>query len=325
MKLYDPISEYSVISEVFRICGANANNYKIKEIIARVNDALDRYCHIAFRADGEHSFDDINQTSAPIDTQNIVSGTNQYKFSDFTEKILNLVKLTVLNADAVEIELIPERIENLSDSFTQVYNSTNTGTPTHYLKYGDYIYLRPYPDYSESNGLRAYFNRPAMKSEPVAVTIANGADADFTAVAHGLAEDDTILLLSDGTLPTGATADTIYHLVATVAADTFNVATNKGGTSLTTSSAGSGVHSFIETSSTPGIPSIHHSYLARHASLPFLIEKDINRAKSIMKLIGSDNPRDPYYGGDELAIKRHFSSRSKDIRNIIKPRITPFR
>jgi len=325
MKLYNSISSDAVIQEMDRICGSNATSYQILAKIARANSALDRYLHLAFGADERWNFDDINESSPPIDAQNIVSGTNRYKFSDFTEKILQLMKLTVLNDDGNEVELIPETMDDLPNTFLETYKSTITGTPSHYIKYGDFIYLRPYPDYSETDGLRAYFNRPASKYEPVAVTISNASPGVLTATAHGLVADDVILLISDGTLPTGLTANTVYYVVETVATDTFSVALTKGGTAINTSDAGSGVHSFVELSKTPGIPEIHHPYLARHASLPFLIEKSLPQVNQIKKLIGSDNPQDPYYGGDELAIVKHFARRSKDTRNILTGRKRRFR
>ena len=151
-----------IVSTVLDKAGATSITvYPLKRITRNFNSALDLYLGWAFEAQGEHSFDDINETSAPIDTQDLESGINEYKFSAFTETILNLIKLTVLNSDGTEIELIPERLENLTDAFLQIYKSSNTGTPDHYIKYGDFIYLRPYPDYSETKGLRAYFNRPA--------------------------------------------------------------------------------------------------------------------------------------------------------------------
>jgi len=325
MKLYDSISRDSVIHEVFRICGANENNYSIRDVVARVNSALDRYLHLAFGADGRWPFDDINETSPPIDTQDIVSGTNRYKFSDFTEKILHLIKLTVLNADAVETKLIPERIENLSDSFLQIYKSTITGTPSHYLKYGDFIYLRPYPDYNETGGLRAYFNRPASKFEFATCTISQASPAVVGITAHGLLANDTVMFETDGALPTGLSVDTVYWVVATVSANAFSVAATLGGTAINTTAAGSGIHYYVETSKVPGIPTIHHPYLARHAALPFLIEKSLPQVNQIKKLIGSNNPRDPFYGGDELAIIKFFARRSKDVRNIITMRRKLFR
>lgn len=307
MKLYDLISKDSVISEVFRICGANANTYSLRDVIARVNSALDRYLHLAFQADGRHSFDDINEASAPIDTQNIVSGTNSYKFSDFTEKILYLFKLTVLNADAEESKLIPEDFNNLTDSFLQIYDTAITGVPYRYTKYGDFVYLRPTPDYSEASGLRAYFNRPASKFDFSTFTVTIAAPGVLTATAHGLAIGDTVMLETDGALPTGLSVDTVYYVVATVAANTFSLALTLGGTAITTSGSQSGIHYFVETSKVPGIPVVHHPYLAKHASLPFLIEKSLPQMGAVAAQINMD----------EKAIIEFFSHRNKDEKNII--------
>jgi len=315
MKLYDPITKDSIVHEVFRNCGANANTYTIRDIIARVNSALDRFCHLAFQVDGRWSFDDINESSAPIDTQNIVSGINEYKFSDFTEKIINLIKLTVLDGDAVEQSLTVESMDSLSQPFTELYDSSNTGTPTHYLKYGDFIYLRPYPDYSEANGLRVYFNRPASKFDFNTFTVTIAAPGVLTLAAHGLAINDTVMLETDGALPTGLSVDTVYYVVATVATNTFSLALTKGGTAITTSGSQSGIHYLVETSKSPGIPEIYQPYLARYASLPYLVEKSLPQVNAVAQQIQLD----------ELAIKDYFANRDKDVRNIIKPKITPFR
>lgn len=326
MEFYNSISTDAIAQEIDRICSSSANTYPVKNKIARVNSALDRYLHLAFQADSRWNFDDITETSPPIDTQSIVSGTNRYKISAFTETLLSLIRLEVLNSAGTGLPLIPETMDDLSgsvnnetgringsssDTFQERYVNADSGTPTHYIKYGGFIYLRPTPDYSETDGLLAYFNRPAAKAEPVAVTISNASPGVLTATAHGLSAGDTILLLSDGTLPTGLSADTVYYVVATVATDTFSVAANKGGTAINTSSAGSGVHSFIKTSYTPGVPVIHHPYLARHASLPYLIEKTAPQAQSIAQQIQQD----------EIAISTYFATRDKDTRKQLIPNI----
>lgn len=270
MKLYDPISEDSILHRMDRKCGSTANTQSLRAKLARVNSALDRYLHLAFKADGRHSFDDINHATAPIDTQNIVSGTNSYKFSDFSEKILYLMKLTILNSSAVESKLIPENFNNLNDSFLQIYDTDITGVPYRYTKYGDFIYLRPTPNYSEASGLRVYFNRPASKFDFDTFTVTIAAPGVFTLAAHGFAINDTVMLETDGALPTGLAVDTVYYVVATVATNTFSVSATKGGTAITTSGSQSGVHYLTEMSKVPGIPENHHSWLADYASWDFL-------------------------------------------------------
>jgi len=323
MQLYNPITKDSIISEVWRICGANENNYTIRDIIARVNSALDRYLHLAFPADARWNFDDINKTSPPIGTQSIVSGTNRYKLSAFTETLLSLIRLEILDSAGAGLFLIPEKMDDLgkiysgntsgrvggisSNTFQELYVNASSGTPTHYIKYGDFIYLRPNPDYSETDGLLAYFNRPASKFEFLAATISNASPGVLTDVAHGLLADDTIMLETDGGLPTGLAVDTVYYVKEVLTANTLTLAATLGGTVINTSSAGSGIHYYVKTSKTPGIPVIHHSYLAQYASLPYLIEKNLDQMRTIASQIAI---------GEE-AIQEYFATRDKDT----KPRL----
>lgn len=314
MKLFDDISADSVVHEVFRICNANANTYPIRDIAARVNSALDRYLTLVFRVDGRWNFDDINESSPPIDTQSIVSGTNRYKFSAFTETLLSLIRLEILDADAKGLPLIPEIMDDISN-FQSLYIDAGSGTPTHYTKYGDFIYLRPNPDYSETNGLLAYFNRPASKFNFNAVTITNASPAVFTHVAHGLSVNDTVLLQTDGAdLPSGFSVDTIYYVSVLDTGDPddkFQLAATLGGSSINAGDAGTGIHYYVETSKVPGIPVIHHPYLARYASLPYLVEKSQENAGAVAQQIQTD----------EMAIEEYFANRDKDVPQRLIPNV----
>jgi len=161
MVFNDTSSEDAICQEIDRLCGSNTTSYTLKAKAARVNQALDRFFTLAFQADGRWSFDDINNANPPIDTQNIVSGTNKYKIGSFTEKIINILKLEVLDSAGNAVALIPERMQELNDSFGDTYKTSVQGTPSKYLKLGDFIYLRDTPNYNSSGGLKAYFNRPA--------------------------------------------------------------------------------------------------------------------------------------------------------------------
>jgi len=325
MKFYDTL-DFGLCQSIDQICGSNAATFPFKTKAARLNSALDKYFSIGFEASGLHPLDDSNQTSPPIETQNLVSGTNRYKFSAFTSEVLSLIKLEILDSDGQGVELIPESINDLGDSFQELYLDTaNVGTPSHYCKFGDFIYLRPFPNYSETAGLKAYFNRPASKFTFTRFTVTIAAPGVFSATAHGLVLNDIIMLETNGALPTGLSADTEYYVVETIAANTFSVSATQGGTAITTSGSQSGTHSFLKVSGKPGIPSIHHEYLARKASIPFLMEKKLPQLNGILKLVGSDNTRDPYYGGDELDIQRHFAHRNRDMKTQITFKQRPFR
>ena len=149
MKYSDSITEDGLAQEINRICGTTVNTYSFKSKAARLNAALDRYFSIGFEADGRWAFDDINQTSPPIDAQNLVSGTNRYKFGSFTEKIVDLIKLEVLDSSGKRRDLIPENTHDMglptmgnetgvltgvaANTFEQLYIQAPSGTPTHYM------------------------------------------------------------------------------------------------------------------------------------------------------------------------------------------------
>jgi hypothetical protein len=73
------------------------------------------------------------------------------------------------------------------------------------------------------------------------VTISNASPGVVTWNAHGLSNDDPVIFTTTGSLPTGLTAGRVYF-VRNQATNTFEVATAPGGTSINTSSAGSGTH-----------------------------------------------------------------------------------
>jgi hypothetical protein len=92
------------------------------------------------------------------------------------------VNVEILSSQAKGVYLIPETLENMgvgslapesgrigvinNRTFQKTYIDAGSGTPTHYCKLGDFIYLRPKPDYNETNGLKLYINRPASYMTP---------------------------------------------------------------------------------------------------------------------------------------------------------------
>lgn len=326
MQLSSTVND-GMVQTLDRLCASTTNMYSYKNKMADFNDALDWYCQLAFKSDGQWTFDDINQTSPPIDTQNLVSGTNRYKVSSFTEKILDLVKLEILDSASVGHILIPERIDSLGtnqsgmsyggvtsgvvgtfsgQSFQQMYLDAPSGLPTNYLKYGDFIYLRPKPNYSLTSALKAYFNRTALKFTFTTFTVTSASPAVFTAVAHGLVAGDTVILETDGALYTGLAVDTQYYVIsAGLTADAFELSASLGGSALNTSGSQSGTHCFLKTSTIPGIPLPHHMMLCRRAATSYLSYTNSFKLGDLPAKVARD----------EQDIKDYFSKRGKDIRS----------
>jgi hypothetical protein len=317
MKLYEPIFSDSIIDETLRICGLTTSAaYPNKSIIARVNAAMDKYWQLASNAAPKGTFDDENNTSLPVETQNIVSGTNYYKISSFTSNVYQILKLAVLDDNGIEHDLVREEFDNLND-FYETYTTDITGIPSRWIKMGDYIYLYPCPNYSETSGLRAYLNRELSKFNFVSFTVTQASPAVFTATGHGLAVNDALILETDGTLLTGLTADTVVYYVisAGLTADAFEVSTTIGGSAVNTTSTQTGNHKYIKVSKEPGIPVIHHPYLARMAALPFCVEKKLGQTNNLAQLIAQD----------EQGILDYWSHRDRDLSTIIQPEIRSYK
>lgn len=220
-----------LIQEVDRICKTDDTTYTLKDKTARINIGMDRFFTLAFQADGRWNFDDLNQTTAPLESINLVSGTEKYALDTFTSEIINVLRVEALdsNGDGIVLERLDrDRIQYES---LPEFNST-AGTPRWYDLSGKYIYLYPKPSYNSTNGLSLYFER---------------------------------------------------NKSAFVSTDTTKV---------------------------PGIPSIFHSYIARYASLPYLIENYLPSKNDIAGQIQID----------EAAILNHFSHREKGIAQKIGTR-----
>lgn len=156
------VNSQDCVTEILAICGATTNTYSLNDITRRFNSALDNYFDIALEADGPWPFDDFNQSSAAIVTQNLFSGTNSYKISSFDGSAIGVFGVTVLDSNGVIQKLTSENFTEIEVDFETNYSTANTGVPTHYTKFGDYLYLRNTPNYSINAGLRGYTERDPL-------------------------------------------------------------------------------------------------------------------------------------------------------------------
>lgn len=111
-----------------------------------------------------------------------------------------------------------------------------------------------------STGVLRWFNSPYHPSgRSKAVTITNASPAVLTWAGHDLEDGETVSLATSGALPAGLATETVYYVKsANQIAGTFEVAATLGGTSINTTSAGSGTHAVILSSG------VHTGYVYRH-------------------------------------------------------------
>ena len=307
MKFYDTITKNTINDKANRIAGTTDEVYLIRDKLADVNAALDEYCFLAMESAPQGTFDDTNNTQAPVETQDLADGTNAYKLTDFSSNVLGINKVSILTADAVEIDLIFVDFDDVHD-FLESFSTTagDRSQPTHWMKFGDYIYITPTPDYAETAGLRCYMNRELSKLAYVTYTTTNASN-QIDAVAHGLSDGDTIIMSTAGVISSGLTADTQVYYVRDKATDSFKVALTHTGAAVALADDGTGLQQFVHLSKTPGIPVIHHDFLTRFAADKFMDEDHPKFRKNRADL-----------GQDRLDIQDYWQSRNKQAKTIIE-------
>ncbi len=327
MKLYDA-QNLGIIQNIDRFCGTSVTTHPIKNKVADSNDALDWYMDLAEKASTNWNNDDSNNTTPPIDSQNIVSGTNRYKLSAFTEEIEEILKIEVddgtgvckallaetLNSFGGEIGPTSGQISEVSNgSFDDTYINAPSGVPTAYIKYGDFIYLNRKPNYNATSGLKVYFNRPATKF--LFYPVVANTDNTLTAAAHGLVANDTVLFETDGTIPTGLTADTLYYVISSgLTSGVFKVSATLGGSEVDiTNAQSSSNHFFLKLNKEPGIISSHHQTIYKKASEIYMSANNANGAyNSRLSTIMADLNK------DEIKISAYFARRDRDVRKRLR-------
>lgn len=124
-----------------------------------------------------------------------------------------------------------------------------TGTPTWAVKYNDtnstvFAVDTDGKVYSASDSSSDNWQTwSQVLGNTFTVTIAS--PAVFSATAHGLVLNDTVIFSTTGALPTGLTAGTTYYIIsAGLTTNAFEVSTSQGGSAVNTSGTQSGTHTF---------------------------------------------------------------------------------
>lgn len=274
MKYFEPISQESIIDDINTLANSTNESYSNKRKIKNINEALDMYWFYAAESAPQFTFDDTGKSSSPLETQNLEIGKNDYKMTAFTNEVLQILRVSVLDSDGTERDLFYQSFENILE-FNENYStdSNDRGTPDRWTKFGDFIYVSPTPDYAKTSGLRVYVSRELSKLTYTSFVVTIATPGVVTATAHGLSNNDGLLLMTDNALPTGLTADTTIYYVSAKTDDTFELEltlSSVGGSGIDTTGSQAGTHNFVKVTGEPGIPVIHHDYLSRYAAYKFM-------------------------------------------------------
>ena len=156
-----------IIQQIEKEIGANrgdisGNTEQLALWTSEVNLVLDEFTAMAIQCSGRWQWDDSNQTGYPIIKGNIVSGQQDYPFTEdgSGNLILDVYKVAILPSSTATVyqEIFPT--DPQSEYETDLLREVGvTGTPRYYDKTANGLFLDPEPNYSVNNGIKIYINR----------------------------------------------------------------------------------------------------------------------------------------------------------------------
>lgn len=154
MQFSDTSGNTGIVQDIDFHVGSDSNSYSLKDKARNVNAWLDRAVSLILQADGKWEWQDLNESSLPVGTQNLTSGTQEYSINTTYLKIR-----AVAVKDPSGIFHYLDRIDEKSPnpgSVALTDSSNTSGTPTAYALVGKYIVLNRKPNYTQSNGIQIY-------------------------------------------------------------------------------------------------------------------------------------------------------------------------
>jgi len=148
-------------ADVDFLVDTDSNTYSVADKTRNFNLALDEISGIIIGCDGRWQWDDTNYTDLPIGLANLVSSQQDYSFAD-EHLTIEAIEIKDTNGNwkrLKEIDLYPDYNEQNKTSITQFMSTP--GIPEYYDKAGDSIFLYPPANFSQSNSLKAFFQRKA--------------------------------------------------------------------------------------------------------------------------------------------------------------------
>lgn len=135
----------------------------IKTMTASVNDAFNTLIPLLLSFSDYIKWDDTNNTDLPIGTFSLVSGQSDYTIAQDANSldIFNITSLRILPfaTSTTYMDLYEMTSDDWRANEAMSPNTFSIGVPTHFLKYGNTIFLYPQPNYSVAAGVKIYFER----------------------------------------------------------------------------------------------------------------------------------------------------------------------
>lgn len=154
MVFSDTTTNQGLYQDALFIVSQNSTSYPIADFTRHANSAMDKVTGLILGADGTWNWDDTNNTDLPIGTADVISGQQDYSFDD---DFIVIRDMEIEDSSGTLHKLIPLDRSQYTESLETVFASS--GLPIYYDKLGSSILLYPTPNYNNTGGLKAYFQR----------------------------------------------------------------------------------------------------------------------------------------------------------------------
>ena len=148
-----------VLEDLTSTQSASSSSYPLATKTRDINMAFDDYQTIVTEASGTWQLDDSNHTKYPNMKFNLVSGQQDYSFTEDEQgnQVQDIYRVECKDANGVWqlLKAYDEQSETESLSARELL----TGTPTRYYKTANGIFLDLTPNYSSTLGIRMFFTR----------------------------------------------------------------------------------------------------------------------------------------------------------------------
>lgn len=141
--------------------GVSGDATLLKVVTARINAGFDRLMPLLMSYCDKYRWDDPAHSDQPFETVNLTSGTATYEDleDDNNLDILNMIAVQILPSSTATVYETLERMTMDDERVPNAMAGSESGKPTHWLEFGNSLFLYPNPDYTVTAGIRKFFER----------------------------------------------------------------------------------------------------------------------------------------------------------------------
>ncbi|MGI8467734.1 MAG: hypothetical protein ACR2N3_04710 [Pyrinomonadaceae bacterium] len=176
MVFSDISTNQGIVQETDFLANSDSSSYPIDQKTRNINQWNSKVVGWIFSAaNPRFQYDDTNYTTLPFATTDLVSGQSEYRLD---ASWLDISRVDMQDANGRWIELKPIDESDIYQTAYDTYQSV-AGTPQEYDLISDVMILKPTPNYSQTAGLKVFFERSGNSFSPSDTTSSPGFAPQF--------------------------------------------------------------------------------------------------------------------------------------------------